>query len=64
MRDRILPEYYPQFGHAPWKTSANPVLSRKSLKTIHMKGRQIIRLPGGGGGGATPPRAALFWKVL
>ena len=41
-----LPENIPQFGHAPSELFASPLLGRKSLKNIGLKGRRIINLPG------------------
>jgi hypothetical protein len=38
--------YYPQFGHAPSKIFTSPVLGRRMLKNISLKGRQIHSLPG------------------
>jgi hypothetical protein len=39
-------EIYPKLWHASAKMFASPVLGRKSLKNIGLKGRQIISLPG------------------
>jgi len=41
-----LSENIPQFGHAPSELFASPVLGRKSLKNVGLKGRRIINLPG------------------
>ena len=41
-----LSENIPQFGHAPSELFASPLLGRKSLKNIGLKGRRIINLPG------------------
>ena len=35
-----------QFGHAPSEMFGSPILGRKSLKNIGVKGRRIINLPG------------------
>ena len=38
-----LSESIPQFGHAPSELFASPILCRKSLKNIGLKGRRIIK---------------------
>ena len=42
-----LSENISQFGHAPSALFASPILSRKSLNNIGLKGRRIINMPGG-----------------
>jgi len=42
-----LSENIPQFGHTAWELFASPILCRKSLRNIGLKGRRIIILPGG-----------------
>jgi len=39
-------ENYPLFGHAPKQTLVSPVLGRKSLTNVTLKGSQIISLSG------------------
>ena len=39
-----LSENIPQFGHAPSELFASPILGRKSLENIGLKGRRIIKL--------------------
>jgi len=41
-----LSENIPQIGHAPSEMFGSPILGRKSLKNIGVKGRRIINLPG------------------
>ena len=42
-----LSENIPQFGHTPSELFASPILCRKSLRNVGLKGRRIIILPGG-----------------
>ena len=42
-----IPENYPNFGHAPPKRDASPVLGQQSLKNVGLTGGHIISLQGG-----------------